>query len=388
MRIVRSQEELVALVSEFRKAPYVAVDTEFMRERTYWPQLCLIQIARPPAGPDDGRDAAIIDPIAVKLDLAPFFALMREPSVTKVFHAARQDVEIFFRLTGAAPTPLFDTQVAAMACGYGDQIGYEPLMRDLLNAQIDKGSRFTDWSRRPLSQSQLAYALSDVTHLRDAFPILRKRLKETGRESWVAEETSALQNPALYRTEPEEAWRRLKLRGVKKQDLGPIMKLAEWREREAQSRDVPRARILKDEAIFELSRLKPTSTDDLARARSMPKGSERSRQGASILEAIAAGKALASGALPKIERGERRPPPADVLDLLKVALKRQCEAFDVAPRLIASSADLEALALDPEADIPAMRGWRREVFGETALALLRGEKALRLVDGKIELLTV
>ncbi|MGF1545367.1 MAG: ribonuclease D [Parvularculaceae bacterium] len=380
MDVITTTEKLADFVAALRAEPFVAVDTEFMRERTYWPILCLVQAAA------NGVDG-VIDPLADDLDLAPFVDLLADRSVVKVFHAARQDVEIFFRLTGAPPTPMFDTQIAAMACGFGDQIGYEPLMRSLLGAQIDKGSRFTDWSRRPLSDNQLAYALSDVTHLRDAFPILRRRLEETGRAAWVAEEMDALAEPALYHTEPADAWRRLKLRGVRRQDLGPILKLAEWREREAQTRDLPRGRVLKDEAIFEVARLKPSNAAELSRARSISKGAEKSRAGAAILEAVTAGRAIAPEDLPHVERNDRRaaPPPADVVDLLKVLLKRQCEAYDVAPRLIASSADIEELARAANADVPANHGWRREVFGAPAQALMRGETALRLVDGKIAL---
>jgi len=382
MRVITDTDDLARFAAALKERPFIAVDTEFMRERTYWPILCLVQAAA-----DDLE--AIIDPLAEGLDLSPFVDLMNDDRVTKVFHAARQDVEIFHNLSGEVPTPLFDTQIAAMACGFGDQIGYEPLMRSLLNARIDKGSRFTDWARRPLSDKQLAYALSDVTHLRDAYPMLKTRLAESGRDKWVAEEMGALADPALYRTDPAEAWRRLKLKGVRQNEIGPLMKLAEWREREAQSKDQPRNRILKDDALFEIARMRPASAGDLARARAVPSGFERSRQGQGVIDAVAAGRALPAGDLPRVERRERRtPPPADIVDLLKVLLKRQCEAYDVAPRLIASSADIEALALDPQADIPALKGWRREVFGGQALALMRGEIAMRLVKGKLELVEV
>ena len=378
MRLITSTDELAAFARAVREKPFVAVDTEFMREKTYWPILCLVQAAA------DGLEA-IIDPLAPDLDLAPFLDVLVDEGVAKVFHAARQDIEIFFRLLGAAPAPLFDTQIAAMACGFGDQIGYEPLMRSLLGAQIDKGSRFTDWSRRPLSDKQLAYALSDVTHLRDAYPIIVDRLAQSQRNHWVSEEMEALSNPDLYHTEPEDAWRRLKLRGVRRNELGPLMKLAEWREREAQERDLPRGRVLKDEAVFELARMRPSTPAELSRARSLSAGAERSRHGHGILEAVAMGVGLASRDLPKLEDDARRQPaPADVVDLLKVLLKRQCEAYRVAPKLIANAADLEALALDPNADVPAMRGWRREVFGEQAAALLAGDVALRLVNRKLE----
>jgi ribonuclease D len=379
MRLITTTDELATLTKALAERPYVAVDTEFMRERTYWPILCLIQAAA------EGEEA-IIDPLAEGLDLAPLLELLANEAVVKIFHAARQDVEIFQLLSGAPPRPLFDSQVAAMACGFGDQIGYEPLMRGLLGARIDKGSRFTDWSRRPLSQAQLAYALSDVTFLRDAYPILVRKLESEGRRHWVAEEMEALADPALYRVDPERAYERLKLRGVRASELGAIVKLAEWREREAQARNVPRGRVLKDDAIFELARLRPKSVEDLSRARSVPEGFERSRAGGAILAAIAQGAQLRGAELPEIERdGPRAAAPADVVELLKVLLKRQCERFKVAPRLVASAADLEAIALDDAADAPALHGWRREVFGDLALKLKRGEIAVRLNGGVIEI---
>jgi ribonuclease D len=379
MRIITDTAALEKFARDLRARPFVAVDTEFMRERTYWPILCLVQAAA------DGVEA-IIDPMAEGIDLAPFLDLMADEGVVKVFHAARQDVEIFNQLMGRAPAPIFDSQVAAMACGYGDQIGYEPLMRGLLGAAIDKGSRFTDWSRRPLSQAQLAYALSDVTHLRDAYPLLMEQLKAGAREAWVAEEMRALADPALYSVEPEKAWSRLKLRGVRPNEIGVLMKLAEWREREAQARDIPRGRVLKDDALYELARLKPRTAEALARARSIPEGFERSRSGAAILAAIAEGAAIKASDLPDFDRdGPREAAPPDVVELLRVLLKRQCERFDVAPKLIASAADIDAIALDDEADVPALHGWRRDVFGDLALKLKRGEIALKLTDGAVEL---
>ncbi len=382
MEVITDSKSLAEFSRELAGRPFVAVDTEFMREKTYWPILCLVQAAA------EGVEA-VIDPMANGIDLAPFLEVMADERIVKVFHAARQDVEIFFQLMGRVPTPLFDSQIAAMACGFGDQIGYEPLMRGLLKASIDKGPRFTDWSRRPLSKAQLAYALSDVTHLRDAYLILKEKLEEDGRGKWVEEEMSALADPRLYQIDPENAWERMKLRGVRSNELGAIIKLAEWREREAQSRNTPRGRVLKDEAIFELARLKPKSVDDLARARSIPTGFERSRAGASILEAIAAGGALQRPDLPAIDRADRRAsPPADVVDLLKVLLKRQCELFHVAPKLVASAGDLESIALDDEADVPALHGWRKEVFGDLALKLKRGEIAVMLSDGAVEILEV
>ena len=312
MRVITKTSDLEALCQEMAQQPFVAVDTEFMRETTYWPKLCLIQAAA------DGVEA-IIDPMAPDIDLDPFLKVLSDRETLKIFHAARQDVEIFFHMTGEAPAPLFDTQIAAMACGFGEQIGYEPLVRTLVGASIDKAHRFTDWSRRPLSQSQLSYALSDVTHLRDAYPILKSRLEKDGRHAWVEEEMNALRDASLYNMKPEDAWARLKLRGVRPGDFGPIMKLAEWREREAQEKNLPRNRIIKDDAIFELARLKPATTADLAGARAIPTGFERSRAAAGILEAVAEGRAIPRDKLPKLEKPERKtPPPPDVVELFEL----------------------------------------------------------------------
>jgi ribonuclease D len=379
MLVISDTDSLSALCDRFRQEPYVTVDTEFMREKTYHAKLCLIQAASP-------TEAAIIDPLAEGLDLKPFLDLLADAGVLKVFHAARQDLEIFYRLMGEVPTPLFDTQVAAMACGYGDQVGYEPLVRQVTGAQVDKGSRFTDWSRRPLSEKQLAYALGDVTHLLDVYEKLAGILEETGRSAWVAEEMEALGEPSLYFVEPEAAWERLKLRGVRPKEAGPLMKLAEWREREAQEKDVPRGRVLKDEQLFELARAQPTDVEALGKLRSIPQGFERSAAGRSMLSAIKAGQEMPKEALPDL-RGDapRRPPPPDVVDLLKVLLKRQSERHGVAPKLLASSQDLELIAGSDDAPVPAMKGWRRQVFGELALRLKRGEVAMTLDRGKVSL---
>lgn len=397
MHLITSQNALDDFCAQLQSRPYIAVDTEFMREKTYWPVLCLIQAAAP--GEDGGLENGVegmIDPLADGLDLTPFLDLLADETITKVFHAARQDVEIFYTLTKKVPAPLFDSQIAAMACGFGDQIGYEPLMRELLGAQIDKGSRFTDWSRRPLSEAQLTYALSDVTHLRAAYPILMERLGKDGRDHWVAEEMAALQAPSLYFVVPQEAWKRLKLRNIRPKELGPLVKLAEWRELEAQNKDVPRNRVMKDDGLFELARMRPKSIQDLGNARSIPKGFERSDSGQRILDALKEGIAMPMEELPELERnGQKPPPPADVVDLLRVLLKTQCEAFDVAPKLIANASDLERLArLNPacaEKDLPnvaALRGWRREVFGDYALKLKKGEIALRLDKTKVDIVTL
>ncbi|MEM9810238.1 MAG: ribonuclease D, partial [Pseudomonadota bacterium] len=279
MKIFTRTDEVAAFAEQARSAPYVTVDTEFLREKTYYSQLCLIQAASP-------DDAVIIDPLADGINLHPFLELMNNKSVRKVFHAARQDLEIFLRLMDDVPGPVFDTQIAAMVFGYGDQVGYEPLVRDLTKVQIDKGSRFTDWSRRPLTEKQLTYALGDVTHLRDVYEALDDKLRASGRLGWIEEEMAFLANPNLYVTEPKNAWQRLKLRNVKPREMGVLIEVAAWREREAQRKDVPRARIIKDEVIFEIARARPTKPDELGRLRSVPQGFERSGTGKSLLDAV------------------------------------------------------------------------------------------------------
>lgn len=380
MQVISDSQSLANFSAELRKRPFFAVDTEFMREKTYWPILCLIQAA------SDGLEA-IIDPLAENLDLTPFLEALTDPSVVKVFHAARQDMEIFYNLIGAPPKPIFDSQIAAMACGYGDQIGYEPLMRSLLNVRIDKGSRFTDWSRRPLTDAQLDYALSDVTHLREAYVLLKDKLASEDRLSWVEQEMDSLLDPDLYLVKPEFAWKRMKLRSVRPRDIGPVMKIAEWREQEAQTRDAPRGRILKDEAIFEIAHLRPKIPADLAKARSVSSGFERSKSGAGLLEAVAKGIALPKEMLPDIDQNQQREPaPADVVDLLKVLLKRQCEKYSVAPKLIASANDIEKIALSDTADVRALKGWRKDIYGDLALKLKHGKIALKLHGDRVEIL--
>lgn len=379
MLVISDTKTLAEFSAELAQKPFIAVDTEFMREKTYWPILCLIQAAA------EGLEA-IIDPLADGIDLTPFLDVMADKNVQKVFHAARQDLEIFYKLMEAVPAPIFDTQIAAMACGFGDQIGYEPLMRDLVKAKIDKGSRFTDWARRPLTDNQLNYALSDVTHLREAYPILRQKLEDGARAHWIETEMQALYDPDLYFVKPDNAWKRLKLKGVRQKELGVLISLAAWRENEAQSRDVPRSRILKDEALFELARLNPKTPKDLSKARSISNGFERSNAGAGLLEAVKTGSETSSSQLPEIAQPRTVKPPADVVELLKVLLKRQCEIYDVAPKLIASSADVEEIARSDNADVPALKGWRREVFGEAALKLKKGEIGLRLNKGAIDLI--
>ena len=376
MHLISDTAALSAACDRLATHPFVTVDTEFLRETTYYPKLCLIQLASP-------DEAVLVDPLAPELDLAPFFALMVNEAVVKVFHAARQDLEIVWLLGRVLPTPLFDTQVAAMVCGYGDSVGYEQLANDLAKARIDKSSRFTDWSRRPLTEAQLSYAESDVTHLRDIYIALKADLDASGRESWVAEEMSVLTSPATYEVKPENAWQRLKGRIRKPRELPNLMEIAAWREREAQTRDVPRQRVLKDDAMMDIVQRGPRSVEALAELRSVPNGFERSRNGAEVLAAIERAAALDPKTLPRLERERGRPTNAAVLDLLKVLLKAVADAERVAPKIIASSDDLDAIASDDLAEVPALQGWRRGVFGEKALALKNGSLSLRIQRGRV-----
>ena len=376
MKLINTTAELADACSRLAAHPFVTVDTEFLRETTYYPKLCLIQIASP-------DEAVMVDPLAEGLDLAPFMALMTDQNVVKVFHAARQDLEIVWMLGRVLPTPLFDTQVAAMVCGYGDSVGYEQLVNDLAKARVDKSSRFTDWSRRPLSEAQLVYAESDVTHLRDIYLALQADLAASGRESWVAEEMAVLNSPGTYEVKPENARQRLKGRLRKPKELAVLMELAAWREREAQHRDVPRQRVLKDDALMDIVQRAPRSTEALGELRSVPNGFERSRAGGEVLAAIERALALDPRDLPRLERERGRPGNGAVLDLLKVLLKATADAERVAPKIIASTDDLEEIAGDDEADVPALHGWRREIFGEKALALKNGSLSLRIVRGRV-----
>ncbi len=376
MSLITTTAALADACARLAKHSFVTVDTEFLRETTYYPKLCLIQLASP-------DEAVLVDPLSPDLDLAPFLLLMANRHVVKVFHAARQDLEIVWIIGKLIPAPLFDTQVAAMVCGYGDSVGYEQLANDLAKARIDKSSRFTDWSRRPLSEAQLAYAESDVTHLRDVYLALDADIKASGREAWVAEEMSVLNSPSTYEVKPENAWQRLKGRIRKPKELALLMELAAWREREAQSRDVPRQRVLKDDALMDIVQRGPRSVEALAELRSVPNGFERSRAGAEVLAAIERGLALDPKSLPRLERERGRGGNGAVLDLLKVLLKAVSDAERVAPKIIASSDDLEAIAFDDEADVPALQGWRRGVFGEKALALKNGALSLRIVRGRV-----
>ncbi|MEJ0025428.1 MAG: ribonuclease D [Rhizomicrobium sp.] len=368
--------DLSALIAEMEDAPYIALDTEFMRDQTYWPKLCLIQVAAPGV-------EAIVDPLAEGIDLAPFYELLKKPGIVKVLHAARQDIEIFHHQGGMIPDPLFDSQIAAMVAGFGDAASYETLCRKIAHVEIDKSSRFTDWSRRPLSQKQLDYAIGDVTHLRTIYEYLKKQLEKTGRASWVQEEIAALQDPDLYALHPETAWKRLKPRTSNKRFLAMIAALAAWREREAQARDIPRGRVLKDEALMEIAAHPPEDADALERIRAVPKGFANSRLGKTLMDAIEEGRHAKPPEPLELDRPRRRREPSQAaVDLLKTLLRLRAEAVGVAPRLIANADDIERLAALEDEGVPALHGWRAQVFGNDALALRKGDLAIALEGGE------
>ncbi len=377
MHVITTTDDLTKACSRLASADFVAVDTEFMREQTFWPKLCLIQLA-------SADTELIVDPLSPGLDLKPFYELMTNERVLKVFHAGRQDIEIVFTETGAVPHPVFDTQVAAMVCGFGDSVSYSNLVKKIVGKDVDKSSRFTDWSRRPLSQKQLVYALGDVTFLRDIYRHLRDDLARTGRAEWLAEEMGILTDPKTYETHPEDAWRRLKLRVKSRKALAVLMELAAWRERLAQSQNVPRGRILRDEALYDIANQMPTSTDQLSELRTLSDGFSRSARAREIVDAVKAGLARDPSGVPSLNHGNQLSPEAGAtLELLKVLLKSCAARHGVAPRLIADAEDLEIIASRKEPDVHALRGWRRQLFGEDALRLKRGELALTLSDGEV-----
>ena len=379
MSLIVDTGELSAFCQRLHEVPFVTVDTEFMRERTYWPRLCVVQLA----GPDEAR---AIDALADGISLEPLFELMADASVLKVFHAARQDLEIFFNLTDRLPEPVFDTQVAAMVCGFGDSVGYETLASKLAKARVDKSSRFTDWAIRPLSQRQIDYALSDVTHLRKIYEKLSRRLATNERGHWLDEEMAILTARKTYDIDPYNTYRRIKGRGKGGRYLAVLRELAAWREKEARSRDLPRNRVLRDEALVEIAHHTPKTPEELARTRGLGNKMARGSGGAAILRAVQQGLELPEAECPK-------PPPKNdlprglgpVIELLKVLLKLKCEQFDTAQKLVASAAEIERIAaLGEDADVRALGGWRREVFGEDALRLRRGELALAIEGKKLK----
>jgi len=370
MILITDTEALAAFCDRHRAAPYITVDTEFLREKTYWPELCLVQVAGP-------AEAVAIDALAPGIDLAPLMALMQNQAVLKVFHAARQDIEIFHHLSGSVPTPIFDTQIAAMVCGFGDSVSYETLAGKLAGARIDKSSRFTDWTHRPLTEKQLAYALADVTHLRVVYEKLRDALEESGRTPWLSDEMVILNDPGTYLLDPVDAWKRLKTRGGNRRFMAILRELAAWRETAAQKRDIPRSRVLKDEAILEIAANAPQSIDDLARVRALGRSVAEGRLGGEILEAVARGIAAQHQTSDEdSQRPEMPPGLGPLVDLLRVLLKLRCEEHEVAQKLVANAADLEQIAATDNAEVQALSGWRYDVFGKDALALKHGKLGL------------
>ena len=384
MDLITTTDALAAFCRAAAEDRYVTCDTEFLRERTYYAQLCLVQLARPGTG-DDG--AVLVDTLAEGLSLEPLYDLFRAPGTVKVFHAARQDLEIFATTAGVLPQPFFDTQVAAMVCGYGDQAGYETLARQIARASIDKSSRFTDWSHRPLSPAQMTYALADVTHLRKVYEVLAKRLADTGRGPWVEEELAVLTDPATYRTEPGEAWTRIKTRSTAPRFVAALRELARLRETMARQRNVPRARILKDDALLELAANRPRSAEDLGKSRLLLREARRGELADGILAAIAAAEAVPAAEVPQMPEQVQRKPGSEALsDLLRVLLKARAETEGVAQRLIASSAELDAIAAGETDGVTALSGWRNEVFGRDAMRLRRGEIALSAEGGTVRVI--
>ena len=374
MITITKTEDLAKFCDECASQPYVTVDTEFLRERTYYSQLCLIQMAYPGEGDEN---AVIIDPLANGIDLAPMYELFKNTDVVKVFHAARQDLEIFCIEGGVIPEPFFDTQIAAMVCGFGEQVGYEKLVRQIVKGSVDKSSRFTDWSRRPLTDKQKTYALADVTHLRVIYEYLDKQLKKTDRTSWVTEEEAILTDPATYRIEPQNAWKRLKTRTTSGRFLSVVRELAKFREITAQTRNIPRNRVIKDDALMELASTRPKSYEDLNRSRLLLREARKGATADGILAAVKAGEACPEDDLPTAPPVRVKKNGTESLgDLLRVLLKSKAERYHVAPKLIATANDLDAIANGDDDEVKALSGWRKGVFGDDALRLRNGEIAL------------
>ena len=379
-RLIAESAALAALCTAWRGADFITVDTEFMRESTYRARLCLVQVGAP------GGEEVAVDPLAQGIDLAPLYDLLVRAPVLKVFHAARQDVEVILQLAGAVPQPLFDTQIAAMVCGFGEQVGYETLVAKLAQGRIDKTQRFTDWSRRPLTERQLRYALSDVSHLRIVYEKLAAELDRTGRRSWLDQELAVLTDRATYEAPPEEAWRRIKLRGGNRRFLAILRELAAWREIEAERRDKPRAWVLRDTALSEIAAQRPRTAGELAKLRSVSQRTAEGAAGTAILAAVKRGLALPDEQCPSPPPRHEKAAAGALTDLLKVLLAFKSEESGVARRLIASAEDLERIARGETANVPALQGWRRALFGDAALDLVNGRLALSVQGGELHLL--
>ncbi|WP_137929835.1 ribonuclease D [Mesorhizobium comanense] len=380
MHVITTQKELETVLAAFEKSSFVTVDTEFIRETTFWPILCLIQMAAPGV-------TALIDPLSPDIDLAPFFRLMANEAVVKVFHAARQDIEIIVHLGDLVPHPVFDTQVAAMVCGFGDSVSYDQLVQRVTGARLDKSSRFTDWRHRPLSDKQLDYALADVTHLIEVYQHLSAELARENRAHWLNEEMDVLTSRETYDPHPEDSWKRLKMRLRKPQELAIVQAVAAWREREARERDVPRGRVLKDDAIYEIAQQAPRDAAALGKLRTTPKGWERSSTATALLAAVNTALSLPKDQMPKLPKNFQPPEGSSAAaELLKVLLRIIAEKQGVASKVLASSDDIDRIAAEgEEADVPALQGWRRVVFGEQALRLVRGQIGIKFDKRKIAL---
>jgi ribonuclease D len=376
MDLITTTQELTEVCARMARHPFATVDTEFLRETTYYPLLCVAQLASP-------AEAVVVDALAPGIDLGPLFALMTDENVVKVFHAARQDIEIVWNMAKKIPHPIFDSQVAAMVLGYGDSISYDQLVQRITGDQLDKSHRFTDWKRRPLSDAQVSYALSDVTHLRTVYLKLAADLGKRERTSWVEAEMGVLTSPETYRMDPDRAWERLKSRVRKPKELAVLIEIAAWREREAQTRDVPRSRVLKDDVVGDIAVQAPTTVERLGHLRSLPKGFERSRWGEAIVEAVQRGLERDPKTLPRFDRFRPAPNGAATVELLKVLLRMTAESHGVAAKVIATVDELDRIAADDEADVPALKGWRRELFGDKALALKHGQLALAVDKGRV-----
>jgi ribonuclease D len=383
MHVITTQAELDSVIRELEKSDFVTVDTEFIRETTFWPELCLIQMAAPGV-------TALVDPLSPEIDLKPFFALMANEAITKVFHAARQDIEIVFHLGGLIPHPVFDTQVAAMVCGFGDSVSYDQLVQKITGQQLDKSSRFTDWRHRPLSDKQLDYALADVTHLIDVYNHLKVELKREDRAHWLNEEMEILTSRSTYDPKLEDAWKRLKMRLRKPQELAVMQAVSTWREHEARERNVPRGRVLKDDAIYEISQQQPRDAAALAKLRTTPKGWERSATATALLATVNTALAIPRDQMPRLPKAPQQAEGSSAAgELLKVLLRLVAEKEGVAAKVLASGDDIDRIAAEGEAaDVPALHGWRREVFGEQALRLVRGEIAIKFERRKIAVFEV
>lgn len=378
MSIIKDNKSLQALCDKLSSEPFITIDTEFLRDKTYYPKLCLIQVAAPEGDP------TAIDPLADNLNLAPLFDLLENENVLKVFHAARQDLEIFYNLTGKVPHPIFDTQVAAMVCGFGDSIGYMNLVNSICNVTLDKGAQFTDWSRRPLSDKQLSYALDDVTYLRDVYRQLSNILEKRERSNWAKQEMDILTSPNTYDNPPEQSWKRIKIKSHKPRILAVLREIAAWREIEAQRRDVPRPRVIRDETLAAIAIHPPKSIADLRKIRNMPGDITDNRLGKQLLEAVQRGLDCPNDQCPQPIKKQHMPSDlVPVVEMLKMLLRIQASEHDVAARLIADIKDLETLAQDDNADIPALKGWRYEVFGKDALDMKSGKITLGLSKNKI-----